>query len=270
MAAAAVKSAMDQRVLTGAFDDLAAKAAATAAATAPSAGSSSDASAAEAALLEAWRTRQLSSDRAEDEVELGPMIGRGGFGQVLLRLAALHSFKCTVPCCRVSIDRQDNASHPDVMLQVHKARWRGALVSPHVECSLSHRQLSCLICRVQGTCSCKRCASESEVGTKVARSCRAAGCREDCEPREERSREGSAGHPGTAQDAVQHSAAAPQHRGGACHPLLSDNVVVVRATLSSLTALLHSLHIATCLGCRMSGPTPLQPLLLLLPLLLAW
>ena len=81
VAAAAVKSAMDQRVLTGAFDDLAAKAAETAAA-APSTGASSDASAAEAALLEAWRSRQLSSDRAADEVELGPMIGRGGFGQV--------------------------------------------------------------------------------------------------------------------------------------------------------------------------------------------
>lgn len=90
--AATVKSAMDQRVLTSAFDDLAAKAAEPAAA-APSTGSSSDASAAEAALLEAWRSRQLSSDRMEDEVELGPMIGRGGFGQVPRMLPALPAFK---------------------------------------------------------------------------------------------------------------------------------------------------------------------------------
>jgi hypothetical protein len=33
---------------------------------------------AEAALLEAWRNRQLSEEPAADEVELGPMIGRGG------------------------------------------------------------------------------------------------------------------------------------------------------------------------------------------------
>lgn len=33
---------------------------------------------AEAALLDAWRTRQLSENTAADEVELGPMIGRGG------------------------------------------------------------------------------------------------------------------------------------------------------------------------------------------------
>lgn len=33
---------------------------------------------AEAALLEAWRHRQLSEEPAADEVELGPMIGRGG------------------------------------------------------------------------------------------------------------------------------------------------------------------------------------------------
>jgi hypothetical protein len=77
---ATVKSALEQRILTGAFDDLAANAAAAAAA--PAKVASSDASAAEAALLEAWRSRQLSCDRAADEVELGPMIGRGGFGQV--------------------------------------------------------------------------------------------------------------------------------------------------------------------------------------------
>jgi len=33
---------------------------------------------AEIALLEAWKSRQLSTDSASDEVELGPMIGRGG------------------------------------------------------------------------------------------------------------------------------------------------------------------------------------------------
>ncbi len=40
--------------------------------------SSESSGTAEAALLEAWRSRQLSTDSAADEVELGPMIGRGG------------------------------------------------------------------------------------------------------------------------------------------------------------------------------------------------
>lgn len=39
---------------------------------------SSEGSTAEAVLLEAWRNRQLSTDSTSDEVELGPMIGRGG------------------------------------------------------------------------------------------------------------------------------------------------------------------------------------------------
>ena len=42
----------------------------------PSSGAST--AGAEAALLDAWRNRQLTDDMAADEVELGPMIGRGG------------------------------------------------------------------------------------------------------------------------------------------------------------------------------------------------
>lgn len=70
---ATAKSAMEQRILSSAFQSLAANSVAN---------NSLEASSAETALLEAWRNRQLSTDSAADEVELGPMIGRGGFGQV--------------------------------------------------------------------------------------------------------------------------------------------------------------------------------------------
>jgi hypothetical protein len=186
VATAAVKSAMDQRVLTGAFDDLAAKAAATAAAAAPSTGSSSDASAAEAALLEAWRSRQLSSDRMEDEVELGPMIGRGGFGQVPLMLPALPAFKRNASNYLGFKSQEGNAQHPDDLLQVHKARWRGALVSPVLYTSLILACSSsfCRVCSIHNTLNCQPCAYGCEVGTKVTCSL-ATGCREDCESCEE-------------------------------------------------------------------------------------
>jgi hypothetical protein len=173
VATAAIKSALDQRILAGAFDDLAAKAAETAtaaAAAAPSTGASSDASAAEAALLEAWRSRQLSSDRAADEVELGPMIGRGGFGQVSLILPIARShvhclmYKCIAPGLHIP---QGTAQPPGAMLQVHKARWRGALVScPLITAFTS--TTSCCIYSIQGTRSCNPCAHGSELGTKVS------------------------------------------------------------------------------------------------------